>query len=257
MLGIILPKDISSWDSSQIRCYLISKTAGFRLFIKRFKKEHGLSSLSNKEINDKLDVAYVANDELRKHINMFSDDMNLPDSFFENMLIGVDGEHLTSDMTLPIYIATDDEPLRDGFYIRVDRFTDLKTIRRSFLEIKDTWKKPDRSNGEPENDLVKRTRGSLVSRDTKKKDFQRDISAFILIEKYIYLFMTKKRMINDNDTKGDKRVVSEAIDEVSLSLVERNLVNKKTYVEQIPNTKNNYRRLLKKYSIPPLRDFQK
>jgi len=266
MLGLEVPKNIKNWDYEQTRCNLLVSSAGFRRLMKRFKTKFRTSTIPKSELDTTLMIAEAYKTfPIGNSVFDICTELSVPTDFLERVILGDYDHGYVGGDSSPIEIVTESTKLRDGFYIRVDRHTYLNTTIKAHKEIKEMWKRHDEfviKDHAEDTRQIERPVGKIRERPLANLELKYYI--YNLVENKIYELMhiiekrpKKPKDEPEDDDSDPDRVVRDAIESTSETLIEEKLSSAKNYMKGFPTTRSRYYSVLNYYNIPTLKQFEK
>ena len=235
MQGYKLPENIEQWDYETVRRYLLKQAAGFKFLIKYLIKKYHLENISEKALFSSLHN----NSKLGKDMLMIYNDFSVEPAFVDNSFSQcLFSKDTGIEQELPMFISWGNQVLPEGFYIKINKYTSVDTVKRTYKEIQ-----------EHINYLgsITRFKFKAKQRNKKQKDIVANLTTYLLIEQDIYA------QLNDLKSLNNKRITY--IVEGSIMYVTEELygqLSDKQEERKNKQTKDLYYSVMDYYSLPSL-----
>lgn len=240
MLGQNTPNGVSNWDFDKVRCFLISKSAGFKLVINRLRSKHKLIRLDARQITVS---AMEGGSGLSHDVSLVAEMLNVTRDFIEFALqfnSNIPEERLNRAY-LPIYMATSAHTLPEGFYIKVEDYTRLEVVKKTYKLI--------HFEQQQLNNYIDKTKSSGYKTSLRNKKLPKLaflVDSFIEIEKTIFSRIKGK----------EENLINAALEFVAEELCQKKLVKSKNYGVEFPKTQDRYYKVLRYYRLPTFKEYE-
>src|SRR5581483_5175996 len=215
-------------------------TAGFKLLVKHLVKKYQLEDTSEKTLRSSLYAQGNLSKDILTLCNNFSVDFAFIDNAFSQCLFD---KYIGIEQELPIFISWGKQILPEGFYIKINKYTSIDTVKNTYKEIQDHISYLG---------SIARFKFKAKQRNKKQKDIVANLTAYLLIEQDIYSQSNDLKSLND---KRINNLVEGAIGFVTEEIYGQ--LSDKQEEKKIKQTKDLYYSVIDYYSLPSLTSCRK
>jgi len=215
------------------------------MLVEAFKKKHKLTSLSKKAQKNKLMLSeMVGYSSLNDDLILLGKKLKLNRVVLEDLITGWAKRKGLDYISLPLHISSGGDPLPDGFYIKVEPYTRLDTIKRTYKYIQfmleDNLKNAD---------AIELKNKKVVKRDKRQENLDFKIKLYCLVEKTLH---QRKRDAKNEPSEEIRKDYESSLVAPAIELVSDELLKdprRVNYCKDIYYTLQTY------YELPSLSEF--